>query len=161
METLEVEGGSYMLSWTGTAQGRVNAGSYAASPVAVTSLTANTAITVEFNTGTVGQAQLEPGAVATAFERRPMQQELALCQRFYQVYQGFVATAYVTGNGLNSLPYAVPLRASPSVTYSNVVYTNSSAIATYATTSTVGVVQITSSGGFGFASATISVSADL
>ena len=51
-------GGSYTLSWTGTAQGRVGAGSYAASPVTVTGITAGANTTIEFNTGT-----LEPGAV--------------------------------------------------------------------------------------------------
>jgi hypothetical protein len=131
VETLEVEGGSYMLSWTGTAQGRVNAGSYAASPVAVTGLTANTAITVEFNTGTVGQVQLEPGTVATAFERQGMQQDLAKCQRFYQVAQ-----LTSQGYGITSTPveavwcYPVTMRATPTWAQSSGAPSNVSGIST-------------------------------
>jgi hypothetical protein len=116
VEALNVEGGSYMLSWSGTAQGRVNAGAYAASPVTVAGLPANTAITVEFNAGTLGAVQLEPGTVATAFEQRDIQQELARCQRFYQVgdIQGF--TYLVTGIVFSiSQAFATLMRANPTM----------------------------------------------
>jgi hypothetical protein len=77
------EGGTYTLSWSGTAQGRVNGGSYSASPLVVTGLTAGSNVTVEFNTGTLLKPKFETGAVASSFDYRPYGTELALCQRYY------------------------------------------------------------------------------
>jgi hypothetical protein len=56
--------------------------------------------------------QLEPGTVATPFERRPIGTELALCQRYFQLLQH----SYGTGLGLTSLarctwPLKVTMRA--------------------------------------------------
>ena len=91
VEDKNVSGTSYVLSWTGTAQARyaVNsatpAGSYAASPIVITGQTAGTTMSVEFNTGTLSKPQLELGAVATSFDQRAYSQELAMCQRYYQL----------------------------------------------------------------------------
>lgn len=76
-----VEGGNYVLSWTGTATARVNGGSYAASPIAVTGLTAGVAISIEVSTGTFSKPQFEPGTTQSAFERRPLQYEEAVCEK--------------------------------------------------------------------------------
>lgn len=80
-----VEGGVYRASWSGTAQARVYqgspAGAYAASPFTTGSLTAATDTTIEFGTGTVTRVQVEPGSVATAFERRD--DELHRCWSYY------------------------------------------------------------------------------
>jgi hypothetical protein len=78
------DGGTFTLSWTGTAQGRVNGGGYSTSPLIVTSLTAGANCTVEFNTGTCSFPQLEVGTSATGFEYRQYGQELALCQRYFE-----------------------------------------------------------------------------
>ena len=78
------EGGTYVLSWTGTAQARFNDGTYSSSPLAVTGITAGANTTIEFNTGTLSFPQLEVGSSATGFEYRQYQQELALCQRYYE-----------------------------------------------------------------------------
>ena len=79
------EGGTYVLSWTGTAQGRLNGGSYGASgTVTVTGRTPGTNLNVEFNTGTLGNVQLEKGSTATSFDYRPYGTELALCQRYFE-----------------------------------------------------------------------------
>jgi hypothetical protein len=108
-------GGNYMLSWTGTAQGRVGAGSYAASPVSVAGIVAGTNTTIEFNTGTVGQVKLEAGTVATAWVPLLVRDELANCQRFYQVgnfgLQGYTPAAAVTVGYEQAL--AVVMRAAP------------------------------------------------
>ena len=90
IEDKNVASTSYVLSWTGTAQARyaVNSatpsGSYAASPILITGQTVGTVMSIEFNTGTLGTVQLEPGAVATPFEHRPYTIELVLCQRYWQ-----------------------------------------------------------------------------
>jgi hypothetical protein len=114
------EGGTYTLSWAGTAQGRVGAGSYAASPITVTGLTAATSATVEFNAGTLGKTQFEVGSVATPFERRDYGRELVMCQRYYQklggsvVYDILVAGYNETGTNLTTnLSLPVTMRTSP------------------------------------------------
>jgi hypothetical protein len=92
IERANMPAGTYVLSWTGTATGRVyNTGatppSYAASPILVT-LDGTANVEVEFTasggTRTLQNVQLEPGNVASAFEYRPIAAELALCQRYYQ-----------------------------------------------------------------------------
>jgi len=76
------EGGTYVLSWTGTAQGKIGAGSFGASGITGT-ITAGTNTNIEFNTGTCGNVQLEVGSTATSFDYRPYGTELALCYRYY------------------------------------------------------------------------------
>ena len=79
-----IVGGNYMLSWTGTAQGRVGAGSYAASPVAVAGIVAGANTTIEFNGGSLGQVKFESGTVATPWFANGARYELSNCQRFYR-----------------------------------------------------------------------------
>ena len=82
IEGLNLYSGTYTLSWTGTAQGKIGAGSYAGSGVTGAAV-GGTNLNIEFNTGTVSLVQFEQGSVATPFERRPYGTELALCQRYY------------------------------------------------------------------------------
>jgi len=90
IEDKNVEGGSYVLSWTGTAQARYGvdsatpSGSYASSPVTISGQSAGTVMSVEFNEGTLGSVQLEIGDTATTFEQRGFGTELQLCQRYYE-----------------------------------------------------------------------------
>ena len=83
IEGLNLQTGTYVLSWEGTAQGKIGAGSYGASGI-TGSITGGTNTTIEFNTGTVANVQLELGSVVTPFELRPIGAELALCQRYYE-----------------------------------------------------------------------------
>lgn len=91
IERANIPAGTYILSWTGTATGRVyNSGgaapSYAASPVQVT-LDGSANVVVEFTasggTKTLGLVQLEAGTAYSPFEYRPRPEEIALCQRYY------------------------------------------------------------------------------
>ena len=108
IERENMPAGTYILSWTGTATGRVyNTGatppSYAASPVLVT-LDGTANVEVEFTasggTRTLQNVQLEAGNVASAFEYRPIATEIALCQRYYEKsYNINVAPGTNTGEG--------------------------------------------------------------
>jgi hypothetical protein len=118
------EGGTYVLSWTGTAQGRLNGGTYGSSgTVTVTGWVAGTNLNVEFNTGTCGSVQLEKGSTATSFDYRPYGTELALCQRYYEqmVAAGSstlsIGQCYSTTAILFSILFRVTKRTAP--TFSN------------------------------------------
>jgi len=82
IEGLNLFDGTYTLSWTGTAQGKIGAGSYAGSGVTGTAV-GGTNLNIEFNTGTVSLVQFEQGSVATPFERRPYGTELPLMMAFF------------------------------------------------------------------------------
>ena len=96
VEDKNVNGTSFVLSWTGTAQARyaVNsatpAGAYAASPILITGQTQGTTMSVEFNAGTLTTPQLEKGSTATSFDYRPYGTELSLCQRYYNKTTGTI-----------------------------------------------------------------------
>jgi hypothetical protein len=115
------DGGTFTLSWTGTAQGRVNGGGYSTSPLIVTGLTAGANCTVEFNTGTCSFPQLEVGTSATGFEYRQYQQELALCQRYYQIVQTGAVARYSDSLLVGGFSYLVPARTIPTVVYSKII----------------------------------------
>lgn len=87
----------------------------------------------------IAQVQVEPGPVATPFERRPIGTELALCQRYFTRNTHAPSASQFSGNVTNGESYQavvafpVTMRVSP-----NVVLTNS---ATAAFPSTVGSVS--------------------
>jgi hypothetical protein len=93
VEGLNIQSGTHTLSWTGTAQGKIDAGSYSASGVTGT-LTGGTNATVEFNTGTLTKVQLEVGTTATDFEHLQYGTQLALCQRYFQILLGGIGTGF-------------------------------------------------------------------
>jgi len=74
----------------------------------------------------IAQVQLEEGSVATPFEHRQYGQELALCQRYYEIIWNstkFANTAYLykadsTSSGLGTYIFQVEKRASATVTFS-------------------------------------------
>ena len=67
--------------------------------------------------------QLEPGTVATPFERRSYGAELALCQRYYEASGGSQTLAIAASTRLPAY-FAVVKRAAPTVTYAFVAGTN-------------------------------------
>lgn len=108
VENVNIEGGVYSLSHEGTAQARVAvngaalSGSYVTAsksqPLVTPSATGGQSISVEFGTGTLTLAQLEPGTRATAFERRPYGLEFDLCRRYYREWSGDFLIPMVTGH---------------------------------------------------------------
>ncbi len=99
---------------------------------------ATTGIEIVFTVGaqtsgtwTIGDVQLEPGSVATPFERRSYGVELALCQRYYWIGRADTAGArYASGSGtwnIRDLSFPVTMRATPAVTILTAGYTNCTA----------------------------------
>ena len=126
IEGLNLETGTYTLSWVGTAQGKIGAGSYGASGI-TGAITGGTNITIEFGPGTVSKVQLEFGSVATAFEQRPYGMELALCQRYYYRLKAtaggdFIAMGYKAGTTSLYVSgiFPVKMRATPTLETSGV-----------------------------------------
>lgn len=79
VDGLDISTGVHTLSWSGTAQARINATvAYGASGLTAT-LTRGTNATVEFGTGTVSLVRLEPGLFVTPFQHRPSE-EFARCE---------------------------------------------------------------------------------
>jgi hypothetical protein len=113
VEGLSIFSGTYTLNWTGTATATVG-GSAVAKGGNVT-LTGGTNATVRFSSGTFSQVQLEPGPVATPFERRPIGTELALCQRYY-CEQMAHAQAPAVGSLVTPVYFPVEMRATPTAT---------------------------------------------
>jgi len=132
IEDANVAGGSYVLSWTGTAQARAGvntltpAGAYAASPLLIGGQTAGTVMSVEFNTGTLGTVKLESGSLVTPFVMRPYDQELVTCQRYWREFLQYILygeTLYASTNIYGDVP-THDMRAAPAVTFANFVYNN-------------------------------------
>jgi hypothetical protein len=142
VEGLNLYTDTYTLSWTGTAQGKIGAGSYAGSGV-TGSVTGGTNLNIEFNTGTLSLVQLEAGSVASPFERRDYGRELMMCQRYFEksfpinvapangasgtalLTEGGAIRVYASGATVNDgafVPFKVTKRANPTLT----VYGNSS-----------------------------------
>ena len=141
VERANVPAGSYVLSWSGSALGRVyNEGSsstgYVSSPVSVY-LDGTANVIVEFTTqpavsSTLGEVQLERGQRQTPFEHRPIGLELQLCQRYYEKSystdvvpatntlkgsQYVSATSDLYGNMAHIIVFSVEKRAVPSMTF--------------------------------------------
>jgi hypothetical protein len=116
--------GTYTLSWTGTATATV-AGTSVANGGNV-SITGGTDTTVRLSSGTFSLAQLEPGTVATPFERRSYGQELALCQRYYHFgnFYGWTYTGGASDQRVAVVYFPTQMRANPSIVFLSASGTN-------------------------------------
>jgi hypothetical protein len=140
IERQNVRAGTYVLSWQGTATGRVfNSGisplpAFAASPIIVT-LDGTQNLEVEFTASggnrTLGFVQFQAGSVATPFRRNgtSVESELAACYRYFYASPGDVINVgYVEGlNDFGSgfyVNFPVQMRIAPSVSLSFVSLDN-------------------------------------
>jgi hypothetical protein len=115
IEGINIEGGTYRLSWIGTATAKVN-GVAIANGALTSALTANTDVTVTFSNGTFEKPQFELNN-ATPFEDRLNALELVLCQRYYEqldfIFNGYAPTGTYIGG---TMQYRVQKRVSPTLT---------------------------------------------
>jgi hypothetical protein len=159
IEGLNLESGTYTLSWTGTVQGKIGAGSYGASGI-TGSITGGTNTTIEFNTGTLSLPQLEVGSTATSFDYRPYGTELVLCQRYYYGLSGsgipiMIGQAYSTSAAIGAFVTPTEMRAIPTLSYNLLNAWTSTGSASSATTWTIDsgssnkLLRIGASGGSG------------
>jgi len=140
IEGINLETGTYALSWAGTAQGKIGAGAYGASGI-TGSITGGTNTTIEFGPGTVSKVQLEIGSVATSFERRPYGMELSLCERYARPFPGFVAgQAYTTSAAFYSFSTGTTMRAAPTASAGTYQTSNSAATGITGTLTVNGMV---------------------
>lgn len=146
IEGNNLQSGTHILSWTGTAQGRIDSGSYGASGVTGTAI-GGAVMSVEFGTGTVSLVQLEKGSVATPFEHRPYGMELALCQRYYET--GGVKSGLTGGTTNVTIVFKTVKRSTPTMAYgtspqgagtslpTGADWTSTSEVAVYASATTI------------------------
>jgi hypothetical protein len=117
IEGINLFTGTYVLSWVGTAQGKIGAGSFGNSGI-TGSVTGGTNLNIEFGTGTVSLVKFEAGTVATPFEHRSFGQELALCERYFQkVVAGYEGSAVFGAANAAMGSFTTEMRAAPTVTW--------------------------------------------
>lgn len=113
--------GSYVLSWSGTALGRINGGTTGGSGYVTANLNAAANATVEFLTGTVSLPQLERDYVSD-FSTRHIQEELYLSQRYFErISSRSPNSVFAIGQAASSTiaiglgQYSVPKRVAPTI----------------------------------------------
>ena len=75
--------------------------------------------------------QFEAGSVATPFERRPIAVELAMCQRYYEIFEGQIDSLLnpsLTSTNYGTWFLKVEKRATPSVTQTGLGITSTNAV---------------------------------
>jgi hypothetical protein len=108
--------GTYCLGWSGTAQGKINAGSYSSSGVTGVA-TGGTNLTVEFNTGTLSKVILISGDIEGVFRGKGAPQELLDCQPYYVTVSANIRAYASASNQVfeNTAYWPATMRGTPSV----------------------------------------------
>jgi hypothetical protein len=120
IEGLNLESGTYVLNWEGTATATV--GGAAVAKGGTVTVVGGTNTTVRFIGGTFIRPQFEAGTVATPFERRPYGTELALCQRYF-AKPSMSVILNVGSHQRAHVFHKVDMRSSPTVTLSGATNT--------------------------------------
>lgn len=116
MAGVNLQSGTHVLTWEGTAQGRIGAGAYGASGAVAAVLTGGTDTTIEFNTGTVANVKLEQATTPTVYVAPSERQNMFDCQWFYERGSFYVHAATSAGGVIGgTICYKNTKRASPTV----------------------------------------------
>jgi ATP-dependent protease ClpP protease subunit len=102
VEAQNVQVGPNVLSWVGTSQGRIGAGSFGDSGLVTDTLDGSSNVVCEWGVGTLSLLQLESGGNPTNFEYIPIGDELVLAHRYYEriTYKG--ASRVIVGQATSS-----------------------------------------------------------
>jgi hypothetical protein len=140
-------GTGLLVGWTLAAGSslQTTAGAWQTGTLLATSAQVNCLDTIG-NIFAITGVQIERGAVDTPFEHRPYGAELALCQRYYQLLNGFVGTCINATSVLVGSVFQVAMRSAPTpgatavlaVTDSANSFTQSSISVSFSGTSTGG-----------------------
>lgn len=149
IEGVNLDSGTYCLSWTGTAQGKIGAGSYGASGI-TGAVTGGSNLNIELSTGTLSRVQLEVGTVPTVFDFEDYTTLLTKCQRYYYVgpsgSYGYPSPS-TGGFAMNQrYDFKVTMRATPTVSTSYSSLSNVSSVNAGTRTADFFVDQIISTG---------------
>jgi hypothetical protein len=106
--------------------------------------------------------QLEVGTQATSFEYRQYQQELALCQRYYETGQIVTFSGATNINFFSSVPFTfqVAKRAAPTVTFASTAFAGNVSALSAVDITTIGAVgqfSVTTGAGSGKGTATAAI----
>lgn len=112
-----LEAGEYTLSWTGGGSGMLDGGSLLPSPIKATVAAGNVSVVVPASAGRVSLVRGDATMESDPFAPRHIQQELALCQRYY--WKTFnvsaLGRAYNAANGRDiNVWHPVQIRGTPS-----------------------------------------------
>lgn len=142
IEQANLEAGTYVAAWTGTARARVyksgtaSLPGFAASPLVVV-VDGTADYVLELYDGSFDEVQLERGTVATPYENIPLGSELATCQRYYvrwvsQQAEHPIAVGFQVTTTYSRIvvPLPVTMRVAPTVTYSGLEVSNNSTFRT-------------------------------
>jgi len=133
IESLNIIGGSYVLSWTGTATARLNSGSYGSSPLTVAGITVGTQLNVEFGLGTLSKPKINEGLLASPYYTEDVSYVIKKCQRYCNIEQiGVIGSAYTASAYIGSyIPFKATMRAVPTITVVSVVENTNVSVMNY------------------------------
>lgn len=100
IESVNLVQGTYVLSWEGTAQGKIGPGSYGSSGIS-SAITGVFDLDIEFNTGTLKNSKFEIGIIPTSFIPKLSTDELRDCERYLIDLEGSYTIAYITTDTIN------------------------------------------------------------
>ena len=106
IEGVNLYTGTYTLSWTGTAQGKIGAGSYGASGI-TGSVTGGSNLTIEFGVGTLSKAQFNYGSVAVPFSPKKFSDELLDCMRYFEKSYAYTVAPATPSNVVGIICFTV------------------------------------------------------